>query len=254
MGKGGTVIPAITLGSYALPDFVRLNILQCRRIWPGCPILVSDDQSPYSRSVSDIADALGACYMVSGNRRTHVSGDYQAFINGAVFALQEGLPALKLSQRFVPRLPEFARRLTEDYRPPAVAVLPGRMRPTQIARPQSNFYLRFGHLTDCVLFDPKVITPEILLEEYQKGGEGHPSNLFSELAWERLRQRFPTVHRCDWLANQEPMVDKLYLRKACSNPAEYEALARTHGFSGSWNCTEWKRIEGDNYRSVPLKV
>jgi hypothetical protein len=51
------------------------------------------------------------------------------------------------------------------------------------------------------------------------------------------------------------MKQKLYLRKASSNPAEYEALASTHGFTGEWSVLEWAKIEGrEAYRSVPSNV
>lgn len=253
MGEREQVTPAITIGSYAMPDFVRLNILQCRMIWPDSFILISDDRSESSPMIERIADDLDCSYRCSENRRTHVSGDFQAFINGAVFAKTLKQSALKLSQRFIPRRVEFATRMAHEM-VGKTAILPGAMRREQIARPQASFYLRFGHLTDCVLWDPNIITPEVLLQEYKAGGIGHPSNLFSELAWDRIRKSHPNVVRCHWLANQESFSDKLYLRKASSNPAEYEALARSHGIGGNFSCIEWRCLEESKYRSVPATV
>lgn len=242
--------PAIVIGCYRLSDFIRLNLTLCQSIFPDSPILLSDDRSPESSQIEDLAEEFGVAYMCSKNRRTHVSGDWQCFINGSLFGQQHKRPVLKLSQRFIPTQPEFWTRLQADFHE-VTAVLPGKLERNMIARPEARFYLTFGHLTDVLLYDPQVYTPDLLQEVYQIGFHtGRKGDLFSELAWGRLMRDRP-VKLADWLANHQPMARKLYLRKAAANPAEYQALAEEYGVQGVWDVREWKAIEGHNYRSIP---
>ena len=242
--------PAIVIGCYRLTDFIRLNLVLCQHLWPDSPILLSDDRSPESPQIEQLAEEFGVAYMVSARRRTHVSGDWQAFINGAQLGLETRRPVLKLSQRFIPVSERFWPLLQEDYQG-VTAVLPGKLNTSMIARPEARFYLTFGHLTDCLLFDPTVYTPTLLQEAYNMGYHtGRKGDLFSELAWGRLIRLHP-VKISPWLANHQPMERKLYLRKATANAAEYQALAEAHGVQGVWDVREWKAIEGQNYRSIP---
>ena len=52
---------AITIGSYRLADFVRLNAAACRRLWPDSPILISDDRSQDSPAIEAVAATFVAC-------------------------------------------------------------------------------------------------------------------------------------------------------------------------------------------------
>ncbi len=241
---------ALVVGSYALVDFIRLNVLQCQTLWPFSPLLISDDHSFRSEEIERMADELGVHYICSERRRTHTSGDWQAFVNGSVFGKEQEVDwVVKISQRFIP-LEGFAEKLEAELNE-VDAVLPGRMHPNQIARPGASFYLQFGHLTDVVAYKPSVFTPQILTEAYNQGFAGmSKGDLFSEVAWDRLRQRF-NVRRVDWMANHEIGKPKLYLRKASSGTQEYFALAEKRGVSGFFDCREWKVIEGHAYRSVP---
>jgi hypothetical protein len=250
---------AITVGAYRLVDFVRLNIAQCQSLFPDSPILISDDLSEESDKIRSVSEDAGCSYICSNSQRGHTAGDFQSFVNGAIFARDHGMLALKLSQRFVPALPQFHEGLLNecDHDGDAfLAVLPSRLHPNQVARPGANFYLKFGHLTDCVLWDPSVITGEVLQQHYNTGYAGHHSNLFSELAWDRIRNDpcFPNVRRVDWLANHEPMKPKLYLRKAGSTVMEYADLAAKHGIKGDFNLGEWKAIMGRDYKCVPRQL
>lgn len=241
--------PVIVIGAYGMPSFVHLNLEMCSRIFPDSPILVSDDLSPWSWEIESLAEEYGAAYQCSTRRRTHCSGDWQAFVNGSAFGIAQERWVLKLSQRFVPRLPEFREKILSE-RKDHQAVLPGRIQEHQIARPGARFYLCFGHLTDCVLFDPRVFTPAVLKAAYDKGMTStNKGDKFSELAWARLMSEH-RIHRVDWLANQPPQ-QKLYLRKASASEAEYQDLAKSVNVGGSFDIREWKQIEGANYRSIP---
>lgn len=246
----------IVIGSYGLPDFVQLNLAQCCKLWPSSPILVSDDLSPVSEKIREHARNYGASYMATGERSSHISGDFQVFLNAARFGQQTGLPVLKLSQRFVPARHEFAQRLAGEL-DGLVAVLPGQLSRNEIARPKANIYLRFGLLTDVALFNASIITPQILLNEYNVGlamvGAGqHGSKIFTEIVWGRLRSSIPGIRTVDWLAKHVPMEPKLFLRKAGSNSIEYADLARSNGVSGEWDVREWSLIEGKQYKCIPF--
>lgn len=245
--------PAIVIGAYALTDFLRLNLTMCRKIFPSSPVLVSDDCSFYSPQIKELASEMGAMYLCSERRRTHVSGDWQAFINGAVFGKGCRRPVLKLSQRFVPRLPDFRKRLMKDWkgRGEAVALLPGRLEIRQIARPLAKLYTGFPHLTDCVMFDPEAITAEELSKVFALADPSDHRNYYSEHLWFQIMQQ----HQCkrlEWLSNHTPMEGKLFLRKACATQREYQDLAAEHNMAGTFDLREWNQIEGINYRCAPL--
>lgn len=242
----------IVIGAYQLVDFVRLNLHACREFLPGCDILISDDKSERSLEMEALADEFDCWYTSSLNRRTHVSGDWQAFINGSAMVQDKSDTwVLKLSQRLIPSNHVLVA-LEELHRlqPEMKAFLPGKLDPIQIARPGARFYNKFGHLTDIVLFDPKTFTPAVLKKAYDEGyGTGQKGDLFSELAWGRLMQEHP-CQRVPWMTNYEPSV-KPFLRKACCTSAEYATLADRYGIKGEWDVREWKQIEGPKYRSVP---
>ncbi len=156
---------------------------------------------------------------------------------------------MKISQRFIP-LDGFETRLEAEL-DTVDAVLPSRLQPNQIARPGASFYLYFGHLTDVVAFRANIFTPDVLAQAYNQGFGGmSKGDLFSELAWDRLRNRF-NIRRVEWMANHEIGKPKLYLRKATSMAHEYMQLAKQLNIDGQFDCREWKVIEGHAYRSVP---
>jgi len=49
---------SITIGAYRLVDFVRLNIAQCRLLFPDSPILISDDLSEESPKMEALAEEI----------------------------------------------------------------------------------------------------------------------------------------------------------------------------------------------------
>lgn len=247
--------PAITIGSYAMPQFVALNLAWCRRLWPEAPLLVSDDLSIKSHEVREVALKAGAAYSVSSSRRSHSMGDVQAFHHAAAFGQKSGRWALKLSQRFIPLdgfQHELTRSATDSLHEGAVAFLPGRIHSRTMARGGLP-YGAFGMLTDCVLFNPAVITPEVIWYAHERGYEGHRNNLYAELVWGRITGDHPgKVFPLDWLANwRRPFI---YLRKASCNAQDYLDAAGVVGVKGMWDTREWNRIEGKDYQCVPKKI
>lgn len=94
---------AITIGSYSAPDFVRLNIRACRRVFGSeVPILVSDDRSNLSAEVERVAEEEGAAFSGCDRRRSHCSGDWQAYVGGCEWGRACNADiTIKLSRRFI---------------------------------------------------------------------------------------------------------------------------------------------------------
>lgn len=243
---------AITIGAYRLVDFLRLNILRCRRIFGNdVAILLSDDRSNESQSIADLAADLSCDYVVSEKRRSHFSGDMSVFVNGLVYGRETGAAVvLKLSQRFIVVLPEFKEVLERAFNDPNCQVaLPGRIPANQISRPGAVFYKRFGLLTDCVAFRPKCMEPEELISFYRdrcKDGR-KPHDSFSECTWGALLDsKFPHSHKIvpEWTAHR-PGKAKIYLRKSQSSESDYKQVAMMESVESptGWNLLEWRQIE-----------
>lgn len=243
-----------------MPDFAELCAAQARELWPHSQILLSDDRSEKSPEIEAAAERWGCSYIVSERRRTHCSGDWQAFVNGAVLAEQEGCEiVLKLSQRCIPVAPDFRKRV-DWYFDPAIgrnanAIMPSRLNDNQIARPGAELYLKLGHLSDILAFRVSVISPTVLLEHYNASlttgwerGAG-----ISEVVWGNIKAAVPGVELVDWLSNMEPMKPKVLLRKASSNSGEYARLAERWGITGAFDVGEWNKIEARSYRGRPVQ-
>lgn len=247
---------AITIGAYKLSTFVHLNVLRCRRLLPGVPILISEDRSPESEQIEALADELECDYVCSPKRRSHFSGDWNHIANSLVFAKEIGAEvAVKLSQRCVPVLPEFFTVLDQVFADPEVQIgLPGRLNPNQIVHPESRFFKKFGVMSDMLAFRVGAIDPEEMLAIYRTRNEtGRPHDSFSETSiGYLLSTRFPGRKACiipQW-TNHEQGKPKLFLRKAQSPASHYAQVAMMESVESptGWDTREWKSIEGKQYR------
>ena len=256
---------AITIGCYKLVPFIRLNVLRCRRLLPGVRILLSDDKSPESRAILDLACELDCDYVCGPRRRSHFSGDAQAIVNSIVFAEECGVEAaLKISQRLIPVLPSFFGALERAFKDPDVqVVLPGRINKAQISRMSARFYAKFGILTDVIGFRRGAISPDEFLAVYRdRCKEGrHPSDSFCETSvGYLLDKRFGgDKHRIipEWTNHQHGM-PKLYLRKSQSTTSDYCQIAAMENLPtdvSTYDLREWREIEGaQNYRAKATVV
>lgn len=253
---------AICIGCYRLPQFIELNVRRCRTIFgQDVPIILADDKSFESRAIEVLAEGLEVDYTCSPYRRSHFSGDWNAFVMSAAFAsgLHKDI-ALKISQRLIPVLPRFRECIEEAFSDPNVQVaLPGRPNPTQIARPQSRFYSKFGILTDVLAFRNGAITSTELVDLYRKRfteGKTHQESLV-ECTWGwLLANRFEGKFRVlPELTNHTPMEPKIFLRKSQSIPRDYEQVARMEGMTQTdWPLFEWGIMEGKDYRCRPTRA
>lgn len=249
---------AITIGCYKLTSFIELNVLRCRRIFgEETPILLSDDRSDASKDIQALALKYDCNYYGSNKRRSHFSGDCQAVINAIVFGRECGADiALKLSQRLIIVRPEFRTAMERAFADPEVQIaLPGRIPKNQISRPSSVFYSRFGLLSDVVAIRPNAIEPEEFLSIYRdRCAVGkHPAESFVETSLGFiLDKKFGgNKHRLvtEWSVHKQGQ-PKIYLRKSQSSSSDYQQIAMhedVHSPTG-WDLSEWKTIEGRNYR------
>lgn len=252
---------AITIGAYRLTQFIELNIRQCRAVFgEEAPIIVSDDASLESPQIKALAERLGCAYSCPEKRRSHCSGDFQAFINGAVLARQIGADVVvKLSQRFIP-LSGFKELILDPFNDPSVkVVVPGQPKLHTFARSSARFFNKFTILSDCVAWRVEDLPAERLMEIYRErvAKAEKPADQFIEVAWGHIcTEIFPHNHRAvEELANPQIGQPKKYLRKAQTPPHEYANLAASHGIRGDFPLGEWIHIEGrDTYLGLPPQV
>lgn len=248
---------AITIGSYRMPQFVELCVKRCRRLFGhDTPILISDDISDKSQQIKALADSLDCAYVVGEGQRGHFGGDMQAVLNSIVFGSQSDV-SLKISQRFIPVLPEFVDALERAFNNPRNKVaLPGQMEARQIARPQAAFYGRFGILTDAIGIRTGAISEQELLDAYinRVRNPKARSDCFVEttFGW-LLATKFKDAHVIlpEW-TNHKPFTAKVYLRKSQSNNNEYAKVAEMEDVKGDWDLREWGIIEKGFYMPKPV--
>lgn len=257
---------AIAIGSYRLPNFLRLNILRCRRIFgDAVSILVSDDCSKESKQIADVASDLSCDYVVSKKRMSHFSGDAQAMLNAIVYGRETGADvALKLSQRMIVVRPEFRIAMENAFKDSEVQIaLPGRIPKNQISRTGARFYARFGLLSDAVAIRPNAIEPEEFLQIYRdRCAVGRsPSDSFVETSLGYLlAHKFEgNKHRLipEWTEHKAG-VPKVFLRKSQSSVSDYVQVAAFEGIKSTvadWSLAEWREMElNGHYRPKADRV
>lgn len=247
---------AIVIGAYRLTDFVHLNILQCRKVFgQDVPILVSDDRAEESPAMSKLAKELDCAYVCPPMRRSHTSGDLQAFINGAIFAEQLGVDVvLKLSQRLIP-LDGLEKLVLPPFQDPNNwIVLPSQPEKATFARQSAMFFNKFTALTDVVAWRPEKLTGQMLSDLYKRqcSNARQRSDQFIEVFWGTLTQGDYKAHSVYVKELANPPLGKLksYLRKAQSHQHEYQKLAQSHGIPGEFVIGEWAHIEQKNYLAL----
>jgi hypothetical protein len=251
---------AITIGAYALPDFVELCCRRCRVLFPDAPILIADDLSAQSADIQARAERHHCMYVVSQNRRSHFSGDIQAIITALALAeAQECDIALKISQRFIPVLPEFRSSMERAFSDPSISlVLPGRVDRRQILRPQSQFFSKFGIQTDVVAIRRGSIAPQTLVDTY-RDRVNNPKSKSDSLVETTIGYLAGTHFRgatavvAEW-TNHRAHTAKVFLRRCQSSQEDYQKLGVIEGIKGKWDLREWGMIERKSYRMKSTSV
>lgn len=251
------MIVAVTIGSYLMPDFVRLNVRRCKAVFgPDAPILVSDDCSSGTPAIRNIANEEGVAFWSSTEPMSHFSGDIQAFINAIAFAESNSADvALKLSMRLIPVLPIFRAALEREMtKPETMICTPGRLLVRQLARPKVGFYTKFGLLTDAVAIRCGTITANELRDAYRQANNNakqHSDSLVELVigslitSHPKLKGGHVTIPEWTHFTPGEPMP---YLRKSQCGPNHYAKVAALEGITGRWDIREWTEILKGRYR------
>lgn len=253
---------AVTLSSYRLVDFVRLNLLQIGVIFPDCPVLVCDDKSDKTDEIKALAEEHGAAFYGSSIRRGHFSGDIQSAVCGLEFAQQEGAEImLKLSQRLVPVLPKFRNFIEDPFKDPQVnIVVPGRISASQIRLPASKWFSGFGLLTCVYAIRVGSITPQQFLKNYTDAfiHGRFSANVLVEVSIGRLLATHfkNSAHVSMDLADHKPMEPFVFLRRQQCDPLAYQRVAAMHGLEGgNYDTRELAQIEArGEYLCRPILV
>lgn len=231
--------------------------MQLRKLAPDDMIMVSDDPSPQSAEIENIAKEFGLLYKGARVRRGHFGGDFQSFVNGLSFARANGCDVMvKVSQRFVFRKLEAVEVFRKAFSNPNIdAVTPGKPDVKGNNRMSAGFGA-FGTLSDIVGIRASAMSPEQMLDLYRARllREKVPWASFIECLVDELHSNvFPgRTMKLPELTN--PTADPIYLRRYQAQEKDYHALAITHGFNGHFPLGEWGQIEGNAYICKPVVV
>jgi hypothetical protein len=248
---------AYTIGAYRLVSFIKLSILQLRKLDPDCSILISDDPSGESPHIQNLAKETGCEYRGARVRRGHFAADFQSLVNALVFAEACGANvAVKVSQRFIFRRPESVdviRRAFENSH--IMAATPGQPKVVNGSQPAQGFGA-FGTLSDIVAMRVGALSAEQLLHLYRARiiREKVPWASFIECLVDELHSNvFPgKTMKLQELTN--PTRDPIYLRRYQATEKDYRDLALSHGFNGLFPIGEWGHIENQNYMCRPVVI
>ena len=254
---------AATIGSYAMPEFVELNILALRHVFGhDLPILVSDDWSDKSVEIRDLAAFYGVHHTCSESSRGHFAGDCQAAVNALAFAEAEHADvALKISQRTVLCEPVCRQILERYFSDPNVwLVLPARIPPRTIKRAESRFFSNMAVQTDLLAIRTGTMRPDELKDIYEskvRGNKMRHASLIEGLWADMIDTKFATHYvLAQEFTTPYPGRAPLYLRKCQQEPAAYLILADRLGMKWTGHpplLQEWKQLS-DFYRPVPTFI
>ena len=239
--------------------FIKLSVLQLKRLVPDVDILISDDPSPESPAIEALAKEHGCSYLGARVRRGHFASDFQSLVNSLAFAEAVGADvAVKVSQRFVFRKLESIEIFRKTFSDQNImAATPGQPKVNGATRQTSGFGA-FGTLSDVVAIRVGSITPENLIHLYRARlmREKVPWASFIECLVDELHTRvFPgkTVKIAE-LTNPENPADPIYLRRYQAGERLYHELAQSHGITAQFPLCEWAQIEQGNYLCRPILV
>src|SRR5262245_33086004 len=245
------------ISCYRLVPFVRLGIMQLRKLAPEHDIFVSDDPSPQSGDIESICKEFGLLYKGARQRRGHFGGDFQSFVNGLSYARANGCDVMvKVSQRFIFRKVEAIQVFVNAFSNPNImAVTPGKPEVKGGNRMAAGFGA-FGTLSDIVGIRASAMSPEQILDLYRARllREKVPWASFIECLVDELHSNvFPgRTMKLQELTN--PTADPIYLRRYQAQESDYQTLATSHGFNGMFPLGEWGQLEGNAYICKPVVV
>jgi len=248
---------AYTIGAYRLFPFIKLSLLQIRKLDPDASILISDDPAHETPAIEALAEEYGCAYRGARTRRGHFAADFQSIVNAVVFAESVGADiAIKASQRFIFRKREAIDVIHKCFENTNImAATPGRPTVVSGSTPAKGF-AAFGTLSDIVMLRVGAISAEQLLHLYRARlmREKVPWASFIECLVDELHSNvFPgRTLKIPELTN--PTTDPTYLRRYQATEKEYRELALSHGFNGQFPLDEWGQMEKGNYMCRPVVI
>lgn len=251
---------AITVSAYLMDDFVRLNLEMCQRVFPGSPVLVSDDKSHRSDEIEKAAHQYGASYICSNKRRGHFCADVQSWANALAFGESvRSDVSIKISFRLI-LLDPTLRTDFEDLFSNSICdmAVPQKIRPEQLRRRESHTFAMVPCLSDVILMRTGVMSPTELINYYRhkiQNERAPHSSLVESLAYDLLMGKFKDRSKMlESLSFHYPGQPHRYLRKCQNHQIQYVDLARKLGLLGAWDVREWSHIERGSYRPKPVLV
>ena len=249
---------AFTLSTYRLFDFIHLGIKQLRALRPDAPILLSDDFSPESVFIKQLAKEQNVEYVGSDKRRGHFAGDMQSLVSAIMFAdVVEADLAIKISQRFMLRLPEAIEVIERAFEDPSIAMaIPGQPKGTMGGKASKGFS-EFAVLSDIVCVRPSQFPASRMLEIYRRRivEEKVPWKTFIEAAVHEAHMKLGAQSKLlPELTDHGDQANPIYLRRYQNTEAQYVALANKHGITGRFPLAEWGLIQGKGYMAKPVVV
>lgn len=249
---------ALCISSYKFADFVELNVRMLNHVFPGSPLLISDDVSESSDQIKSVAEKYGCAYTCSRVRKNHFAGDLQSIINSIVFAKSVGADiAIKISLRLILLDPKLKDMMVDRFKNHLCSMIcPCKVQPNQLLRRESMTFTMLPLLTDIVLLKTDAIHPQELINLYRhKISTEHAkhASLIEALIFDLHVGRFNNCsYISDELGKHQPGQPHRFLRKCQNNRIQYLDLARHLGITGEFITDEWNRIEGASYRPRPV--
>lgn len=250
---------SLTIGSYALPNFLELNLRSCRRIFGQVPMLIYDGKSADSPRIKEIADRFGASYLTERVNRGHFSGCIQNSICAVAFARANGCDlAVKINQRFVLADQNIPARLEKIFANRSIDLaMPPSVKTETIIASKSKFHHRFKYHPDFIVLRASAIEPQWIADSYAKQVNTDVSRYgtLSENFWiKQIESTFAgRFAPLDWLST--PSRPPTYLRKIQHTEDDYRKHALSLGmdWASEFPVAEWSEILGLAYSPIPRR-
>lgn len=250
---------AISIGSFQLFNFVKLNCAYARRVFGDeTPIVIYDAPSDECPRIKALADEYGCAYITERVNRSHFAGCLQNSITAIAFAQSQGCDiGIKLNQRTVLLSPEIPKLLEQEFRDPQVTLVsPGQYPKESILDEASHFHSRFQQAVDVLCFRANAWDAQGVADRYKAQWTSPTADRFAhytETFWANESKRLGNAHRkVEWLTAHTPGEKFKYLRKIQNTQSDYNLSAVAIGLpAGEFKTEEWSKLKSGSYRPAP---
>jgi hypothetical protein len=246
---------SITIGSFQLFNFVRLNVAYARKVFGDAPICLYDAPSEESPKVQALAEEYGCAYVTERVNRGHFGGDIQSAVIAIAFAQQHQCDVgIKLNQRTILLSPEIPQLLAREFKNPEVTLVTPNTYPAEsIIDQSSRFHSLFPAAVDVLCFRARDWDAQGVADRYTRQWKesDYKYATYSEVFWGNESLRLGSAHKkVDWLTTHD--CPQKYLRKIQNREADYNAAAVAIGLpAGQFATAEWSKLKPGQYRPSP---